>query len=421
MAAERVRIGIVGIGWIGAEVARASLEDPRVELVGVADSDPAKANHDLGAVIGEGRIGLAVDPSAEALVSRARPEVVVVSTTSDATLASEVARTCLSAGCHVVLTTESLAEPGAAVLENAESLDATARARGVAVLATGVNPGFAMDRLPVTLGQMTRAIRRVRVRRVVELRARRAQLQAKAGVGMTRAEFRRAMEQNRVGHVGLDASVRLIARGLDLPLEAVSERIEPLVAEVELAPSVLGPVKKGRVRGVRQVARGHSEGQELITLELIMALDEPDPFTVVDLVGQPPIHFEGQLPGDACTVAAVLSAVGLVVDLEPGLRSVLDLPAARPHALVQAPSDDRPRLSIPVTKAASVEADRTMETTLAPTRVAAPTDTVTRTSVTPRPRSATRPKPSAKPPRARPKRKAAKSAKGPRRSTKRTE
>lgn len=329
---ERVRIGVVGVGWIGAEVARASLEDPRVELVGVADTDPHKVGRDLGEVIGEGRIGLVIDADLSAVLARERPEVVIVCASSDAERSAQVASACLDAGCHVVLTTESLASPSDADRVFADGLDQRARERGVVVMATGVNPGFAMDRLPVTLAQQTRSIRRVRVRRVVDLATRRAQLQAKAGVGLTPAAFKKAMAQGRVGHVGLDASVRLIARGLDLTLEAVSERLEPLVAAEATSSSVLGPLGSGRIRGIRQVARGHFEGQELISLELVMALDEPSPMTTIDIVGIPPLHLECDFPGDACTVASVLSAVGLIVDLKPGLRTVLDLPAARPEA-----------------------------------------------------------------------------------------
>ena len=80
---ERVRIGIVGLGWVGQEVARAALEDPRVRLVGVADSDPTKASRDLGEILGEGRLGIPIDADIDTMLRRARPEVAVLATTSD--------------------------------------------------------------------------------------------------------------------------------------------------------------------------------------------------------------------------------------------------------------------------------------------------------------------------------------------------
>ena len=39
----------------------------------------------------------------------------------------------------------------------------------------------------------------------------------------------------------------------------------------------------------------------------------------------------GELPGDDCTVATVLSAVSVVVTMSPGLRTVLDVPLERPE------------------------------------------------------------------------------------------
>lgn len=334
---ERVRIGIVGLGWVGQEVARAALEDPRVRLVGVADSDPTKASRDLGEILGEGRLGIPIDADIDTMLRRARPEVAVLSTTSDTAALTPLILDCLAEGAHVVTSCENLASPELLEAHAMQTIDEAARKAGVVVLATGINPGFSMDRLPVMLSQATRNIRRVRVQRVVDAASRRAQLQAKAGIGMSAKEFIQAMNEGRVGHQGLGASLRLVAKGLGVSLDRTAETLRPLLAETRSDSSVIGPVESGGVRGIYQVARGYRAAHELITLELIIALDEPNARDTIDIIGEPPLHFTGELPGDMCTVATVLSAIPLVVTMIPGLRTVLDLPAEQPEE----PAPDR--------------------------------------------------------------------------------
>jgi 4-hydroxy-tetrahydrodipicolinate reductase len=319
------------------------MEDPRVRLVGVADSDPVKAGRDLGEILGEGRLGLPIDAEVEAMLIRARPEVAVLCTTSDVALLKPTIALCLSQGACVVTTCENLAAPEAVEDGAPAELDELARKAGLVILATGVNPGFAMDRLPVMLSQATRNIRRVRVLRVLDAASRRAQLQAKVGVGMTPKAFVAAMSSGKVGHAGLSASLRLVAKGLGVALDRTTETLRPLIAETPTASSVLGPIDAGAVRGTYQVARGYRGDAELITLELIMALDEPNARDVVDIVGEPPLRFQGELPGDTCTVATVLSAIPLVVTMTPGLRTVLDVPLEQPEEPAEVRASAPPR------------------------------------------------------------------------------
>ncbi len=327
---ERIRFGIVGLGWVGQEVARAALEDPRVKLVGIADSDPMKAGRDLGELIGEGRLGLPIESTAEGMLARARPEVAVVCTETDIETVAPILDACVAQGAHVLTTCENLVDPDLGRGQLAADFDDRARGAGVVVLATGVNPGFAMDRLPVVLAQATRNIRRIRVARFVDAGTRRAQLQQKAGVGLTPHGFSEAIRHGHVGHVGLAASLKLIARGVGVPLDKTAEVFTPVLA-ASPTTSTIGAVPSGRVRGIHQVARGYRGDREVITLELIIAVDEPEPRDTIDIVGEPPLHFEGELPGDQCTVATVLSAVSVVVSMAPGLRTVLDLPLEQPE------------------------------------------------------------------------------------------
>lgn len=327
---ERIRFGIVGLGWVGQEVARAALEDPRVTLVGIADADPIKAGRDLGELIGEGRLGLPIESTVDAMLARARPEVAVVCTHTDIESVAPILEACLAHGAHMLTTSEILADPELGGAQLGDDFDERARAAGLVVLATGVNPGFAMDRLPVMLAQATRNIRRIRVARVVDAARRRASLQQKIGIGLTPHGFSEATRHGDVGHAGLAASLRLIASGSGITLDKTAEVFTPVLA-ASPTTSVLGAVPSGRVRGVHQVARGYRLSREVITLELTIAVDEPHPRDTIDIVGEPPLHFEGEFPGDECTVAAVLSALPAIVSMPAGLRTVLEVPLEQPE------------------------------------------------------------------------------------------
>lgn len=316
---------------MGQELARASLEDPRVELVGVADQDDGKAGRDLGEIIGHGRIEFPIEKKLEALLSRTRPEVAVLCTSSNVDEVARQAMSCLAHGAHVVTTCEDLAAPDHLRSKSVDKLRKEAASRGLVVIATGVNPGFVMDRLPVLLSRATRNIRRIRVRRVVDAATRRAQLQTKIGVGMSLEAFEAAAANGQIGHAGLLSSLKLLGEGLGITFEGASETIRPLIAETRSASSVLGPLEPGMVRGVYQIARGFRAGYEFASLELTMALDEPNPGDTVDIVGEPPLRFQGECPGDASTIATVLSTIPQTPTLQPGLRNVLDLTLVQPE------------------------------------------------------------------------------------------
>ena len=319
----------MGLGAIGADIARAALEDSRVILVGVADLDQSKAARDLGEVIGKGRLGVIIDEDVREMLSRTRPEVTVVTVSSAVEVIGPVLETCVSYGSHVVTTCENLADGESAQLD--PGFDERARKAGVVVLATGVNPGFAMDRLPVMLAQATRNIRRIRVSRVVNASTRRTQLQAKIGVGVSPSDFAEGVKNGTIGHAGLSASLRLVAKGVGIGLDKTTEVFSPVVAATSTHSSHCGDVIAGSVRGIYQIARGFKQSREVITLELTMALDELAARDTIDIVGEPPIHFSGELPGDSCTVATVLSAIVVVVNMQPGLKTVLDVPLEQPE------------------------------------------------------------------------------------------
>ena len=97
---------------------------------------------------------------------------------------------CLSAGCCVVSTCEELAYPFRKHPELSAKLDAEAKEEGVALVGTGINPGFVMDKLVLTLSAASQRVDSASAVRIVDASKRRLPLQKKVGAGMSVEEFR---------------------------------------------------------------------------------------------------------------------------------------------------------------------------------------------------------------------------------------
>ena len=116
----------------------------------------------------------------------------------------------------IVSTTEELAYPTKGNMRYARAIHQLAKKAKVAVLGTGVNPGFVMDALPITLTGVCERVEALRIDRVQDARIRRLPFQQKIGAGLTREQFQRKVDDGSVRHVGLAESVSMIADALGL-------------------------------------------------------------------------------------------------------------------------------------------------------------------------------------------------------------
>lgn len=326
----RVPVVVMGLGYIGQEIARAALKSEELELVGAVDKSPSLVGKKLGDLLGVPAGTFKVTPTISQAVGRRKGVVLLHATGSKLPQVKDQVLEALSHGMHVVSTCEELAFPWFNHPELAETLDRAAQRAGVSVLGTGINPGFIMDRLVATLGQACGPVRHVKVTRVVDARTRRAALQRKIGAGLTEEEFFSWVDQDRVGHVGLVESAALAALGVGLDCDDFEEELTPVFAEEDIAGGAF-PVKKGRVAGLHQVAVGLAEGQERVRLELTLAMGAEEVGDVIEIDADPPVRaiISGGFAGERATANLVVNAAPRVGAAQPGLLTVLELPAAR--------------------------------------------------------------------------------------------
>jgi hypothetical protein len=324
---KKIRVVQYGVGPIGASIVRLMRQKASLEIVGAIDKDPAKAGRDLGEVIGAPDAPWGVKVLANAAAMLERPVDVVVHTTSSyLENVMDQLLECISAGCCVVSTCEELAYPWRKHPGLSEKLDAAAKEEGVALVGTGVNPGFVMDKLVLTLSAVSQRVDSARAVRVVDASKRRLPLQKKIGAGMTPEEFRAQVAAGAIKHHGLPESAAMIADGLGFSLDNISETIEPVVAE-ELVKTEFLEVAAGQVAGVHQIARGTSGGKETIYLELKMYVGAKQPADTIELKGEPNISLviPGGTHGDVATAAVAVNAIPAILAAPAGLRTDRDL------------------------------------------------------------------------------------------------
>jgi hypothetical protein len=325
---KKIRVVQFGVGPIGASIVRLMREKASLEVVGAIDHDPAKAGRDLGEVAGANDAPWGVAVHAEASAVLAKPVDVVVHTTSSYLVSvMDELLACLSAGCCVVSTCEELAYPFRKHPELSAKLDAAAKEEGVALVGTGVNPGFVMDKLVLTLAAASQRVDWAQAVRIVDASKRRLPLQKKIGAGMTVEEFRAQVAAGVIKHHGLPESIAMVADGLGFALDDISETIEPVIAEESVKTHFL-EVTPGQVAGVHQVARGIAAGKEKIYMELQMYVGAKHPADSVELRGDPnlALTIPGGTHGDAATAAVAVNAIPAILAAPAGLRTVRDLP-----------------------------------------------------------------------------------------------
>ncbi len=320
-----IKVALMGLGAIGRAIARCVLQKSELEIVAAIDLDPSRVGRKLADVLDAPAPDVVIGSDGSAEMRKAQAGLLLHATGSRLDQVEGELAQALTAGLSVVSTCEELSYPWLRHPEIAERLDKLAQKRKLAL-----NPGFVMDRLPATLGAVCGRIDRVRVVRVVDSRTRRVQLQRKTGAGMNEEEFDRGVDDGTIGHVGLMESAALAALGVGLEVDEVDESIDPVEAEEDMQGEGFR-VPRGGIVGIKQVARAFHDGKEVANLDLTIALGAPQPHDEIELEGDPGIRvtIPGGTPGDRATSWTVVHAAPLVHGSEPGLISVLDLPAGR--------------------------------------------------------------------------------------------
>jgi 4-hydroxy-tetrahydrodipicolinate reductase len=324
---KKIRAIQYGVGPIGASLVRLMRQKQAIEVIGAIDTDPAKAGRDLGEIAGASDAPWGIQITADTDILTQAADVVVHSTSSHLPAVMDQLSACLAAESCVISTCEELAYPYRKYPDLAKKLDEEAKSWGVALVGTGVNPGFVMDKLVLTLGAAAQRVDSVYVTRIVDASKRRLPLQKKVGAGLTPDEFKEQVAAGTIKHHGLPESIAMVADGFGFEIDEITERIEPVIAPEAVRTEFL-EVSAGRAAGVHQIACGHSKGKEKISMELQMYVGAPGSSDTIELRGEPnlTLTIPGGTHGDLATSALVVNAIPTILAAPAGLKTSRDLP-----------------------------------------------------------------------------------------------
>jgi hypothetical protein len=332
-----VRVLLYGAGAVGSLIAKFLLEKEGISIVGGIDIAKDKVGKDLGEVLGLNRkLGVKVSDNIDSALSKVEADIAVHATSSFLKDTCPQIASIMKHGVNVVSTCEELSYPHLTEPKLATELDAFAKKNNVTVLGTGINPGFLMDTLVITLTAVCQKIEKIKAVRIMNAATRRLPFQKKIGAGLTVEEFKRRIESRQItGHVGLKQSIAMIADALKWNLDKITaESVEPVVAKkpVESASIKVGA---GEVAGLRQKAKGIIKNKEAIVLDFQAYIGAEEEYDAVTIEGIPNVKQKIQpcVHGDKGTVAMIVNSIPKVINAPAGLLTMKDLPV--PSAALQ--------------------------------------------------------------------------------------
>jgi 2,4-diaminopentanoate dehydrogenase len=321
------RILHVGLGPLGVKTLSEMYDRNLGHVVACVDTATGIAGQPLTKLVPAADPKLRVLPSLGAVENWDQIDAAVVTTASDLVSCEHTFREILAQGKPIVSTCEELVYPWLRHVALAEELHELCLKTGGRLLGTGVNPGFLMDALPAFLTSVCRSVRGIACYRIQDASSRRIPFQKKIGAGLDDEQFSQRVKDGTLRHVGLGESLHFIAHYVGIPVERWEEDIQPVRATRDLVCG-MGNIPRGKMAGVRQVARAYYDEREVIRLEFQAAIGQADPHDRIVIQGDPPIDavIPGGVHGDVATCAIVLNAIPRLLRAPAGLHTMATIP-----------------------------------------------------------------------------------------------
>jgi hypothetical protein len=353
------RVAVWGTGNVGQPAIRSVVANRQLELVGVIVSNPAKGGRDAGELARIGPTGVHATTSVGDVLA-AKPDAVVYAATGDvrpADAIDDVLR-CLAAGANVVTSAiYPLLHPPSAPAELRERVTAACGAGGgTSIFVSGIDPGWAVDLLPLVLSGVAGRIDQIRCREIFNYATYDQPHAVRNLIG-----FGRPLDETppMLFPESLDlvwgAMVRVLADGLGLTLDEMRHVVERRPLERTIDTPEMGVFEQGTQGAFRFELQGIVAGHTRIVCEHVTRIDDdlasdwPRPPAgqrgsyAVRIEGDPSfevavlLHGTNGSPadaGNATAAARIVNAIPAVCAAPPGIVGPLDLPLVTGRGLV---------------------------------------------------------------------------------------
>lgn len=338
MRSENVKVAIWGFGAMGSGMAKMLLTKKGVDIVGVCDRNPERVGKSIFELLGVdrgNRPDVIVNAEIDEVIQEKSCDVCLTATDSFTAKAFPRLKHVLEKKINVISTAEEMSYPKAQNPELAAELDRIAKENGVTILGTGINPGLIMDLLVVVLTGCMTDVTEIEAKRVNSLSPFGHAVMEEQGVGITVDEFNKGIEDGTMaGHVGFAESISMIADAIGWEVGKIETQMKPIVTTVD-RKSPHGFAAAGNVAGVNMTGQGYVDGQVKINMIHPQQI-EPEmegTFTgdYITLKGSPEVNMniKPEVEGGLGTIAMCVNMIPQVVNAEPGLKTMLDLPVPR--------------------------------------------------------------------------------------------
>lgn len=338
MRTKLVKIAIWGFGAMGSGMARMILNKKGVDIVGVCDQYDGFIGKSMFEILKTNNPfdhDIVIEKSIDRILKEEKPDLVLLATDSFTRHAFKKIKHILEHKINVISTAEEMAFPEANEPELAKAMDQIAKANGVSVLGTGVNPGMMMDLLAICISGVMEDVKGMNIARVNSLSPFGPTVMEEQGVGLSVNAFEEKHAKGEIsGHVGFKESTHMIAKALGLDVTAFNQSMSPIVTNVD-RKSPYGFAKAGHVAGVDMKSRATlSNGIEIEMLhpqQIEPQLEGIDTGDYITIEGNPPIHLANvpEVEGGIGTIAICVNMIPHVINAKPGLKTMIDLPVPR--------------------------------------------------------------------------------------------
>lgn len=339
-----------GTGNVGRAAIRAVDAHPGLELTAVLVHNPEKVGRDAGVLAGLDReLGVAATDDVEAVLA-ARPRAVVYAASGDIRpdeALADVTRAIAAGAVVVTPALYALYDQSNAPAEVRDPVVAAVASGGGSLFASGVDPGWGNDVLPILISGLGTEVDVIRCQEIFDYTTYDQEDSVRFLVGMGQPlDYDAPMIAATVPTMVWGGQVRMIARALAVELDDIREVVERRPLERTVETAAMGTFEAGTQGALRFEVQGIVDGEPRIVVEHVTRIhascapDWPLPPTGdgahrVIIEGNPRIEVSVEATdekgnradgGNATAVGRLVGAIDWLVAAEPGLYDALDVP-----------------------------------------------------------------------------------------------
>ncbi len=349
------RVVVWGTGNVGRPAIRAVAAHRELELVGVIVSNPDKVGKNAGELAGMGsqNTGPLSVKATDNWKNLLKQNIDAVVYSANADMRAEAAfgelLTCLGMGVNVVSTAfYPLLYPSTGIPQVNELIQGACQKGNSSVFVSGIDPGWAMDILPILLSGVVSDIREIRSREIFNyaLYDQPQVVREVIGFGKPMNELPRMLTETSLKTVWAPM-VQMVADALHYSLDSIETFVERRPLENTIEVPGMGSFGKGTQGAFPFEVRGMKKGVARIVVEHITRIDDDcaadwayppegrgchqvvisgNPDLTVTLHGHDHVEPGPAGGGNATAANRIVNAIPLVCAAKPGIVSALDLP-----------------------------------------------------------------------------------------------